>query len=136
MTKYLVLTGKGWADAYRNKKMKITEICGDGGSTSVIYTELYEEFYAVTKDRDNEGSRWAWTIVEDVEDTEEPLVSYYHFPGGVQVLDISRHLTSNAGQVVQYVARSSRLDGLNKGDVLGDLKKAKDLLEDEIARLS
>lgn len=61
--------------------------------------------------------------------------SYYDFPGGVQVIDITRHLTSNAGQVVQYVARSSRLDGNNKGEVLGDLEKARDFLNDEIERV-
>lgn len=60
---------------------------------------------------------------------------YYDFPGGVQVLDITRHLTSNAGQVVQYVARSSRLDGNVKGEVLRDLEKARDFLNDEIERV-
>lgn len=136
MTDYLLLTGEGWSDAYRNKKMQIIEISKESIDIWVIYTRYDDEFYVDTVLRDADEYGKAWTIVEDVEDTEEPLVSYYHFPGGVQVLDISRHLTSNAGQVVQYVARSSRLDGLNKGDVLGDLKKAKDLLEDEIARLS
>lgn len=60
---------------------------------------------------------------------------YYKF-GDVQVLDISRHLTSNAGQAVQYIARSCRLDGNNKGDTVGDLCKAVDFLRDEIGRLS
>ena len=60
---------------------------------------------------------------------------YYVFPGGVQVIDISRHLTSNAGQAVQYIARSSRIDGVTKGDQLPDLRKAADMIADEIARL-
>ncbi|QMV86482.1 DUF3310 domain-containing protein [Corynebacterium hindlerae] len=61
--------------------------------------------------------------------------AYYQFPNGVQVADISEHLTSNGGQVVQYVARSTRLDGLNKGEVLKDLMKARDLLNREIRRI-
>ena len=64
------------------------------------------------------------------------MSDYYRFPGGFEVLDISRHLTSNAGQALQYIARSSRLDGNNKGDTVGDLCKAIDFLRDEIGRLS
>lgn len=63
------------------------------------------------------------------------MSDYYKF-GDVQVIDISRHLTSNAGQALQYIARSSRLDGNNKGDTVGDLCKAIDFLRDEIGRLS
>ena len=61
--------------------------------------------------------------------------NYYQFPGGVQVIDISRHLTSNAGQAVQYLARSSRIDGVNKDDPVRDLLKARDMIDDELARL-
>lgn len=63
------------------------------------------------------------------------MSDYYKF-GKVQVLDISRHLTSNAGQAVQYIARSSRLDGNNKGEVELDLRKAIDFLKDELRRVS
>ena len=63
------------------------------------------------------------------------MSDYYKFDN-VQVIDISRHLTSNAGQALQYIARSSRLDGNNKGDTVGDLRKAIDFLHDEIGRLS
>ena len=63
------------------------------------------------------------------------MSDYYKF-GDVQVIDISRHLTSNAWQALQYIARSSRLDGNNKGDTVGDLCKAVDFLRDEIGRLS
>lgn len=62
------------------------------------------------------------------------MSDYYKF-GNVQVLDISRHLTSNAGQAVQYIARSCRLDGNNKGEVEADLRKAIDFLEDELRRV-
>lgn len=61
--------------------------------------------------------------------------NHYQFPGGTQVLDISRHLSSNGGQVVQYVARATRMDGVVKGSPVEDLKKARRLLDDEIARL-
>lgn len=63
------------------------------------------------------------------------MSDYYKF-GDVQVIAISRHLTSNSGQALQYIARSSRLDGNNKGDTVGDLRKAIDFLGDEIARLA
>lgn len=59
--------------------------------------------------------------------------TYYQF-GDVEVLDISEHLTGNAAQVVQYVARSSRLDGQTKGEDLADLHKARDFLDREILR--
>lgn len=62
------------------------------------------------------------------------MSDYYKF-GKVQVLDISRHLTSNAGQAVQYIARSCRLDGNNKGKVESDLRKAIDFLRDELDRV-
>lgn len=59
---------------------------------------------------------------------------YYRF-GGVQVIDISRHLSSNGGQAVQYIARATRLDGRVKGDSLADLRKAADMIADEIERI-
>jgi hypothetical protein len=63
---------------------------------------------------------------------------YYKF-GDTEVWDISRHLTGNAAQAVQYIARSCRLDGLNKyADLvkrIEDLDKARDMLLDEIYRL-
>lgn len=62
------------------------------------------------------------------------MSDYYKF-GDVQVLDISRHLTSNSGQALQYIARSSRLDGNNKGDTVGDMRKAIDFLRDELKRV-
>lgn len=59
--------------------------------------------------------------------------AYYQF-GDVEVLDISEHLTGNAAQVVQYVCRSSRLDGNTKGEDVADLRKARDFLDREILR--
>lgn len=60
--------------------------------------------------------------------------AYYAFPGDVEVLDISQHLTGNAAQIVQYVCRSSRLDGNTKGEDIKDLYKARDFLDREILR--
>lgn len=63
---------------------------------------------------------------------------YYQFPNGIEPIHISRHLTSNGGQILQYVARSTRLDGKNKHDIEGrisDLNKLIDLAYDEIDRL-
>ena len=61
--------------------------------------------------------------------------SHYIFPGGVEVIQLSRHLTSNGGQAIQYVARATRLDGNVKGDPVEDLEKAVVFLQDEIERL-
>lgn len=45
--------------------------------------------------------------------------SHYIFPGGVQVIDITRHLGFLEGNAVKYLCRAGR-----KGDRLEDLKKA------------
>jgi len=50
--------------------------------------------------------------------------SHYDFPGGVQVIDITKHLDFLAGNVVKYVCRAGR-----KGDRMTDLLKAKQYLE-------
>lgn len=65
---------------------------------------------------------------------------YYLMPDGVtQVKDVAHHLTSNGGQAVGYVARSTRLDGRNKQDTIEgqieDLEKARAMIDDEIMRL-
>lgn len=65
------------------------------------------------------------------------MSNYYKF-GGVQVIDISRHLTGNGAQALQYVARACRLDGNNKGATftqIEDLEKARDFIDNEIERL-
>lgn len=60
---------------------------------------------------------------------------HYKFPGGAEVREISRWLTANSAQALQYVARSSRIDGRNKGNAVEDLTKAIRFLEFEIDRL-
>lgn len=44
---------------------------------------------------------------------------HYSYPGGVQVIDLTRHMDFLLGNVVKYVARAGR-----KGNRLEDLKKA------------
>lgn len=58
----------------------------------------------------------------------------YKFPKA-EVRDISAHLTSFGGQAVQYVARSTRLDGLVKGNPAQDIEKAIQVLQWELERL-
>lgn len=61
---------------------------------------------------------------------------YKGFSNNAQVIDISENLTSNAGQAVQYIARSCRLDGANKGDQIEDLTKAAWFINREVQRLA
>lgn len=61
--------------------------------------------------------------------------NHYIMPDGSEVIQITRWLTSNAGQAVGYIARSSRIDGVYKLDQVEDLRKAVFLLQDEIGRL-
>lgn len=60
---------------------------------------------------------------------------HYKFPGGAEVIHISQWLTANAAQALQYIARSSRIDGKNKGDASEDIRKAITFLEFELKRL-
>lgn len=66
------------------------------------------------------------------------MSEHYKFPNTAEVIDITRYLSSNGGQAVQYIARSTRMDGNNKGDLRGrlkDLEKARDFITDEELRL-
>ena len=60
---------------------------------------------------------------------------HYKFPGGAEVIHISQWLTANAGQALQYIARSSRIDGKNKGNAVEDIQKAIKFLTFELERL-
>lgn len=50
--------------------------------------------------------------------------THYDFPGGVQVIDITKHLDFLTGNVVKYVCRAGRKD-----DRMTDLLKAKQYLD-------
>ena len=69
----------------------------------------------------------------DFPDAIDP--NYYKFPGGVEVRQISAHLTGFGAQALQYIARSTRLDGNNKGDQIENLRKSIRFIEWEIERL-
>jgi hypothetical protein len=57
---------------------------------------------------------------------------------GIEVIDITRHLSNNCGNVVKYVLRHGRKsdEGMsNKDKAVQDLKKAMFYLKDEIKRI-
>lgn len=57
---------------------------------------------------------------------------------GIEVIDITRHLNFNLGNVIKYVLRSGRKEeqGISVDDkAIEDLKKARFYLDDEIKRL-
>lgn len=84
---------------------------------------------------DTASSQLEKAFAEFVETNTKTRSGYYDFPGGVEVRQISAHLTGFGAQALQYVARATRLDGKNKGDVVSDLTKAIDFIRWEIERL-
>lgn len=60
---------------------------------------------------------------------------HYKFSNGAEVIDITENLTYNGGNAVKYLARSTRQDGQNKGNVLEDLRKAEFYVRREIERI-
>lgn len=83
--------------------------------------------------------------LEKIEDSPGPtnndpvdLVNHpphYKFSNGASVIDITENLTFNGGNAVKYVARATRQDGQNKGNVLEDLRKARWYIDREIERI-
>ena len=63
-------------------------------------------------------------VQERVESERAVDPTHYDFPGGVQVIDITRHLGFLEGNIIKYVARAGR-----KGDRLEDLLKARRYLD-------
>lgn len=65
---------------------------------------------------------------------------YKGWSNGAEVIDITENLSCNGAQAVQYIARSTRIDGKNKGSTVGeiveDLRKAVWFAEREILRVS
>lgn len=63
---------------------------------------------------------------------------WYQFPNGVSVWDIARWLNFNCGNIVKYVCRAGRKTEMGMEDIdkqIEDLMKAKEYIEDEIARV-
>ena len=82
------------------------------------------------------AERFSRPVVDLAVELDDPVSpNHYKFSNGTEVIDISENLTSNGGQIVQYVARATRLDGKVKGKPVEDLRKARFFLDREIARL-
>ena len=64
---------------------------------------------------------------------KDPTSPDYYRLGGVQVIQISRHLTSNLGQAVQYLCRAGKKDPTK---TVEDIRKAIWFAEDELQRLT
>lgn len=106
-------------------------------------TTTAEEFWDMGAPKDgkvhysnDEGKTWhplGYLTKDGLECREAP--SYYRMPSGIEVKEIARHLSSNGGQAVQYIARATRIDGEVKDDPIKDLQKARDMIDDEIKRL-
>lgn len=60
---------------------------------------------------------------------------HYKFSDGVELISITENLTGNGAQAVQYIARATRIDGHNKGNIREDLEKARWFIDRELKRL-
>lgn len=58
--------------------------------------------------------------------------THYKFPGGVEVIQLTRHLNFNRGNAVKYLCRAGQKDPAKE---LEDLRKAEFYVKDEIKRL-
>lgn len=115
------LTGASWADSHSiGDRFKVKEVDEAG------WAEIDDGWLV---DPDPEAI-FAGVVVATPVDPD-----HYKFPGGIEVRQISAHLTSFGGQALQYIARSTRLDGKNKGDSVENLRKAIAFLNWEIERL-
>lgn len=61
---------------------------------------------------------------DEVDGATDVNPSHYDFPGGVQVIDITKHLDFLRGNAVKYLCRAGR-----KGDELTDLQKARQYID-------
>lgn len=112
--------------------VRLTGKAGTAGRNWELYSKECVGDYAVELVTDEEQCAGC-DCISGTRDAVKP--NHYEFPGGVRVFQISQWLTANIAQAVQYLARSSRIDGQNKGDALEDLQKAKRFIDLEIARL-
>lgn len=157
------LTGDGWAEEYPNapeyvqinrltpgKQFYITSPeVGDVGDADGLYSKETNSEFAVEwvpasevpdEIRFKANSYAHESVAKAREEDTFQLISHnpvspdhYSYPGGVQVIDLTRHMDFLLGNVVKYVARAGR-----KGNRLEDLKKAETYLrwaiEDEGAK--
>lgn len=135
---YVRLVGPMWAKEYpiAPKYVRLTNVENGFYRAEHVGDVGLSELYGIDNEPDwaveyVSASEMDW-LKEDTSDATLP--DYYTF-GDVEVRQISGHLTSFAGQAVQYLCRSSRLDGQNKGDAVEDLKKSIRFIQWEIERL-
>lgn len=118
---------------------KTTDLKYSGLRGTVVEKKGYDAVDDYRVKCDNFEEDWPIVFSEDEleinPECQEPGSGYYDFPGGVEVRQISAHLTGFGAQAFQYVARATRLDGKNKGDVVSDLNKAIDFICWEIERI-
>jgi hypothetical protein len=50
--------------------------------------------------------------------------NYYVLPNGAEVIDITQWLNAAGSQSVQFIVRSTRIDGVVKENQLEDIRKA------------
>jgi hypothetical protein len=80
----------------------------------------------------DEISEALWVkVMEPVEDEVNHPSHYKWLPNGLEVIDITEHLSNNLGNVVKYVLRSSH----KHDEPLTDLRKAAWYIAREIKRL-
>lgn len=79
-------------------------------------TDGVEAVYAKAREQAQLRAEENYNLVESPD--------HYRFPGGAQVIDITKHLGFLEGNIIKYVARAGR-----KGDRKEDLLKAKKYLE-------
>jgi hypothetical protein len=72
--------------------------------------------YDILTDLDDPDEDWGGELVDEPSETDP---DHYKFPGGAEVIDITRHMDFLTGNAVKYLTRAGR-----KGDRLTDLKKA------------
>lgn len=131
--------GRAWGSV-QGTLTTVTGISGERISIDPGTWDIRELFFATEADFISSYKAMGYVLVKDVEEPVEEennqlSPNVYQFPNGVEVKDISAHLTSFGGQAVQYIARATRLDGVVKGLPIQDLYKAIELLKWEAERL-
>lgn len=84
---------------------------------------------AATRSLEAEVTTEAPAIAPIAEDAINPA-HYRKHPSGIECIEVTRHMTFNAGNAIKYIWRH-----LDKGDPIENLKKAQWYINDEIARL-
>lgn len=107
------------------EKVEVTEGDNDTEDTSPLTLDVSNLYIS--------GPHSFAVMGETVDTVNHP--PHYKFSNGAEVIDITEHLTFNGGNAVKYVARSTRQDGQNKGNVLEDLRKARWYIDREIERI-